>query len=220
MKIVEDLKAKLENASPEVAKAWEQTKGGACWFQVEPVSNTLYFQKFGKVYKKMYEIYQMCNQICWEGQLPICIIEIPRKFTMRNAYAYFQAYVLYHNGRRYHKISFQRQTFDSRLELWLEVLLHEMVHVWQSTPLNHEDTIFPYRHGKVFWDEAKRIGIGNCIYDFIEENSLAAQVLHEISCRYPSIEDELLELIKTNIQHNPRDDVNFFAEQYIPTFSN
>ena len=91
MNIVEDLKAKLENASPEVAKAWwEQTKGGACWFQVEPVSNTLYFQKFGKVYKKMYEIYQMCNQICWEGKLPICIIEIPRKFTMRNAYAYFQ----------------------------------------------------------------------------------------------------------------------------------
>ena len=52
----------------------------------------------------------------------------------------------------------------------------------------------------------------------MEKNTPAAQALQEISRQYPFIRDELKEVIKTNIQHNANDDVNFFAEQYIHHF--
>lgn len=178
------------------------------------ISDSLYFQEFGNVYKKMYEIYQLCNQICWKGELPLCIIEIPKKFMESNVYAFAYPRGLCHNGVVYPKISFKRNTLDSSPGYWGEILLHEMIHIWEYAQ-NGGRVSYP-SHGKVFREEAKRIGIS---WDrFMEKNTPAAQALQEISRQYPFIRDELKEVIKTNIQHNANDDVNFFAEQYIHHF--
>ena len=131
-----------------------------------------------------------------------------------NAYAFASPRGLCHNGVVYPKISFKRNTLDSSPGYWGEILLHEMVHIREYAQ-NGGRVSYP-AHGKVFWEEAKRIGIS---WDrFMEKNTPAAQALQEISRQYPFIRDELKEVIKTNIQHNANDDVNFFAEQYIHHF--
>lgn len=183
-------------------------------YQNEQVSNNSYYQEFADTYKQMYEIYDLSNQICWNAKLPPCILEVPQRFMVSNAAAVAEPCGLCHNGIIYPKISFKKSTLDSCLNYWTGILLHEMIHIWEHST-NGGSFLEPV-HGKIFKDEAKRIGLYNS--DLIEENTLADKVLTEIMQKFPDFNENCINLAKTKIKHAPDDDVNFFAKQYIPTF--
>lgn len=177
-----------------------------------PVADTEYYQKFCGIYAQLYDIYDICNKICWAGTLPHhCIMGIQKRGGGILADAEKEG--LCYDGNIYHKITFNKSAW----ELWtdsLEIiitLLHEMGHIWQ---FSHSFRSKFHCHDKNFKAEMKRIGNIDK-EEIIESGSLAEKALREIGQKYPTLYQDLYGLAKTKIKCPPNGDVCFFAEKIL-----
>ena len=180
----------------------------------QPVANTEYYLKFGDIYAKLYDIYDICNKICWGGTLPHhCIVEF-KKLANKFRYAEAEIYGLCHNGDIYHKITFNTSAFGlwaDSLEDIIIGLLHEMVHLWQ---FSHSFLRKFHIHDTNFKEEMKRIG--NIEKEgIIESESLAEKALREIEQKYPTLYQDLCDLAETKIKLPQNGATRFFAEKLL-----
>ena len=178
-----------------------------------PVTDAEYYQKFCDIYAKLYDIYDICNKICWAGTLPHhCIFGLKKLRNIRLAEA--EREVLCYNGDIYHKITFNKSALGfgiDSLEKVITILLHEMVHIWQfSRSFRAKFKI----HDKNFKGEMKRIGNIEK-EETIESGSLAEKALREIEKKYPTLYQDLYDLAETKIKRPSNGDVCFFAEKIL-----
>jgi len=171
-----------------------------------------YYRKFGETYAGMYDIYDLCNEVCWDGVLPRCCIGFARLRDRIVAQAY--PHGLCFEGEIYHEIIFNAPLFwfyNDNLRDIVLLMFHEMTHIWQ-----YGNSLFGRRsaHGRDFKDEMARIGIDEK-QDFIRDGSPADHAMREIQQRHPTLYQDVYELSKSKIKRPTNGDVRFFAEKFL-----
>ena len=92
----------------------------------------------------LYDSYRIMNRVCWQGLLPPCLLRMSCRLTPRTL-AYASAdYRIVFNAK------YSQCVDDS---VFLQVLAHEMIHIWQYSLGRHGG------HGRDFKNEQLRLGL-------------------------------------------------------------
>ena len=169
----------------------------------------MYYQEFGDTFKELYVFYAICNRLCWNNQLPLCVLFMNRRDIPSGTMAFATPLKLNWRGTPYPGICFNLRNC-SRItpEHFLSVMLHEMTHIWQYAKGRRGG------HGKDFYGELERLGILEK-KNLCREGSPADAVLKEARQNHPELCRRLRQMLKTDLTPPENGDLQFFIEQVL-----
>jgi superfamily II DNA or RNA helicase len=178
------------------------------------VSQSLYYQTFGEIYKEFYGLYDFCNSVCWNNHLPKCVIFMNRRDVPSHVMAFAKASKAEKNGVKYPGICFNlRNCSQITPEHLMCIMLHEMTHIWQFANGLHGG------HGRDFYGTMVRIGVRHIGVrrkeEYCRNGSLADYILKEAQQNHPDICLHLREMLESDIPYPPEGDVRFFWEAIV-----
>ena len=153
-----------------------------------------YFRRYASVYRTLYNLYDLCNALCWGGALPPVMLSLNRSANSSRIAATASANKVMVNGHLHHSIRFNlwlctKMTADQ----FVAVMLHEMTHVWQYAHMRSGG------HGRDFVQELQRVGVFEREQK-IRANTPAARVAQNVRS---TIADSLCEMLDTVFNDGP-----------------
>lgn len=166
-----------------------------------------YYQTFGFIYRELYRILELVNQLCWDNSLPKCVISINRSKLGIPGLMLSMAGRPTPDGISRPVMTLNLQNCaNASLEDIIGAILHESIHIFQRQQGNHASHTADYFH------EANRIGFQE---NYMVRGSQAEKFMQESIRQFPGLLEDIKTLNDTTIIQPRSGDTAFFIDYYI-----
>lgn len=174
--------------------------------KIASVMQSEYYQTFGFIYRELYRILELVNQLCWNSSLPKCVISINRSMLGIPDLMFSMARRTTPDGAPRPSLTLNLQNCaNASSEDIIGAILHESIHVFQRQHGNHAS------HTTDYFNEAYRIGISE---NGTTAGSQAEKFMKETIRQYPGLSEDLKTLRDTTIIQPRSGDTAFFIDYY------
>ena len=202
----EEINATLARSLELLSWRDEKRAKDAAQKKVAAIVQSEYYQTFGFVYRELYRIWTLVNQLCWEGQLAPCVFSVNRSELGISELMMSSAGRATLNDISCPGVTLNLQNCASASTEEIAMgILHESIHVFQRQQGRHAS------HAADFFREANRIGLTE---NGTAAGSQAEKFIKEAVRQFPGLAVDLAGIRNTTIVPPRSGDVVFFTDYH------